>query len=368
MVAKDMLRSLKAIKFALMVGVGGGAPLVKNLNGNFEGAADEKDIRLGNVVISQPFESSGGVAVIQYDFGKSLQGRKFHTTGTLNKLPEFLLKAISMLQAKNVRKTIRELSVYLEKMASANPGLASTFVYQGFNKDRLLKESVVHPEGKKNCKACCGTNDFDIVMKRLRSDSSPVVHYRTIGSADQVMKHSILRNKWAKERNIVRFEMEAAGLMDNCLLLLQRHISRAAQPCASLIKYALPAFRKNAQQFASNLEILWTVIRSIMGDPEHPRIIFLLDALDECEPDFQPPSIMQPKQCEKMQVPGKNAATTFQLIITSRPYWDIESECQVLIKDMPNIRLPAEDNSEALRLEKSTVLSKLGSMNQRDQT
>ncbi|KAM3072780.1 hypothetical protein ACMFMF_007111 [Clarireedia jacksonii] len=278
-----------------------------------------------------------------------------------------------MLQAKNVRKTIRELSVYLEKMASANPGLASTFVYQGFNKDRLLKESVVHPEGKKNCKACCGTNDFDIVMKRLRSDSSPVVHYRTIGSADQVMKHSILRNKWAKERNIVRFEMEAADTSPEqrspvSALSALSHRLFASRQGASLIKYALPAFRKNAQQFASNLEILWTVIRSIMGDPEHPRIIFLLDALDECEPDFQPPSIMQPKQCEKMQVPGKNAATTFQLIITSRPYWDIESECQVLIKDMPNIRLPAEDNSEALRLEKSTVLSKLGSMNQRDQT
>ncbi|PQE07565.1 Pfs domain protein [Rutstroemia sp. NJR-2017a BBW] len=255
MVAKDMLRSFKAIRFALMVGVGGGAPLVRDLNEDatnnedsdedseeeFGGTTDEKDIRLGDIVISQPFESSAGVAVVQYDFGKSLQGGKFHATGTLNKPPEFLLKAIAMLQAKHVRKGTRELSEYLEKMVSANPGLASTFVYQGANKDRLFKENFVHLDGKKSCKACCGPNDVNVMKRKVRPDSSPVVHYGTIGSADQVMKDSVLRNKWAKERNIICFEMEAAGLMDNfpCLVIrgicdyADSHKNKAWQPYAA---------------------------------------------------------------------------------------------------------------------------------------
>lgn len=38
-----------------------------------------------------------------------------------------------------------------------------------------------------------------------------MIHYGTIGSTDQVMKDSALRDKWAKKENIICFEMEAAG-------------------------------------------------------------------------------------------------------------------------------------------------------------
>jgi ankyrin repeat protein len=130
----------------------------------------------------------------------------------------------------------------------------------------------------------------------------------------------------------------------------------ASKKGASLIKHALPHFRKNKDPFTTNLEALWTIVRSIMEDPEHPRIIFLLDALDECKSDCQSPLIMQLKRCEKTQAPGENDANTFQFVLTSRPYWDIESEFQELIENMPNIRLPAEDESEALRLEINCVV------------
>jgi ankyrin repeat protein len=130
----------------------------------------------------------------------------------------------------------------------------------------------------------------------------------------------------------------------------------ASRQGASLIKHALLHFRKDKDQFATNLEALWTIVRSIMEDPEHPRIIFLLDALDECKSDCQPPLIRQLKRCEETRAPEKNDAKTFQFICTSRPYWDIESEFQELIEDMPNIRLPAEDESEALRLEINCVV------------
>lgn len=49
-------------------------------------------------------------------------------------------------------------------------------------------------------------------MKRKdRPDNSPRLHYGTIGSADQVMKDAVLRDKWARKENIICFEMEAAG-------------------------------------------------------------------------------------------------------------------------------------------------------------
>src|ERR1700734_1677091 len=58
-VAMQMSSSFKCLRFGLMVGIGGGVP------------SEENDIRLGDIVISQPTGAFGGV--IQYDFGKTVQ-------------------------------------------------------------------------------------------------------------------------------------------------------------------------------------------------------------------------------------------------------------------------------------------------------
>ncbi|KAK1634681.1 hypothetical protein BDP81DRAFT_431764 [Colletotrichum phormii] len=57
-VARDMIRTFENIRVGLMVGIGGGAPSL------------EKNIRLGDIVVSSPTGGYGGV--LQYDFGKSM--------------------------------------------------------------------------------------------------------------------------------------------------------------------------------------------------------------------------------------------------------------------------------------------------------
>jgi nucleoside phosphorylase len=220
-VAKDMLRSFKAVRFGLMVGVGGGAPYYgvadnenaeggdsEDENSEDDDSEDIRDIRLGDVVIS--LHSKSAEAVVQYDFGKSVQGGEFIRTGRLNKPPTIVLSAVAMLQGQHRRKG-HKISEHLWKMISENPRLAEKFQYQGFSKDRLFKPSVVHVDGKKSCRACCGSLDINLVKRKERPDTSPVLHYGTIGSADQVMKDSTLRDEWARKENIICFEMEAAG-------------------------------------------------------------------------------------------------------------------------------------------------------------
>ena len=53
-VATQMLSSFGSVRFGLMVGIGGGVP------------SKETDIRLGDVVVSKPTKSFGGV--VQYDY------------------------------------------------------------------------------------------------------------------------------------------------------------------------------------------------------------------------------------------------------------------------------------------------------------
>jgi hypothetical protein len=88
-VANDILRTFSALRFGLMVGIGGGIPnLVKGL-----------DIRLGDVVISQPDKTLGGV--VQYDLRKNLGESQLEHKGFLKPPPTILLAALSTLQAEH---------------------------------------------------------------------------------------------------------------------------------------------------------------------------------------------------------------------------------------------------------------------------
>src|SRR6202046_5620589 len=88
-VATRMQSKFPSLRIGLMVGIGGGVP------------STESDIRLGDVVISQPFLQHGGV--VEYDFGKTGAGGHKTRTGWLNAPPAVLLNAVSKLRALHYR-------------------------------------------------------------------------------------------------------------------------------------------------------------------------------------------------------------------------------------------------------------------------
>jgi nucleoside phosphorylase len=80
--------TFREIRFGLMVGIGGGVPCAG------------VDIRLEDVVVSQPDRTFGGV--VQYDSGKeTLSG--FERTGSLNSPPGILLAAVASVRANEFR-------------------------------------------------------------------------------------------------------------------------------------------------------------------------------------------------------------------------------------------------------------------------
>lgn len=85
-VARDMVRSFPRLRFALLVGIAGGLPTAEN------------DVRLGDVVVSMPHGSFGGV--VQYDLGKLLPGGYFQRTGYLNAPPDKLLGVLPVLRRR----------------------------------------------------------------------------------------------------------------------------------------------------------------------------------------------------------------------------------------------------------------------------
>ncbi|KAL4940220.1 hypothetical protein BDV06DRAFT_213639 [Aspergillus oleicola] len=129
--------------------------------------SERHDIRLGNVVVSAPRDGKGGV--FQYDFGKTMQeyGRP--------------------------------------------PG----------NTDTLFRAEVSH--NLKGCAGFCASNLSNIIQRRARTtnEQNPAIYHGLIASANQVMKDVLVRDQLAAENDILCFEMEAAGLMNQfpCLVI-----------------------------------------------------------------------------------------------------------------------------------------------------
>ncbi|CAH0042641.1 unnamed protein product [Clonostachys rhizophaga] len=203
-VARDMMHTFPNIRVGLMVGIGGGAP------------SDRHDIRLGDIVVGTPGNGEGGL--LQYDFGQNIQDREFQTTGFLNQPPPFLRTALMKLQAGYDIQghTLRsEVGRVLEK----NTRLRKQFRRPDISTDRLYQSEVTHASPGENCDKICGVSGLKLRPERDEDDLG--VHYGLIASANQLMKNALVRDNLASTRDILCFEMEAAGLMNHfpCLVI-----------------------------------------------------------------------------------------------------------------------------------------------------
>ncbi|KAL2802838.1 nucleoside phosphorylase domain-containing protein [Aspergillus granulosus] len=205
-VATQMLSTYPCIRFGLMVGIGGGVPSADN------------DIRLGDVIVSNPQGSFGGV--IQYDYGKAVKNGRFQRTGALNKPPSVVLTAISELQSNHMMGMI-QIPDLLRDMLFRFPGM-KRFSYPDGNEDVLFDAAYEHDAASKTCQACDKTK---VVARNARESNDPQVHYGLIASGNQVVKSAVVRDKLARELGVLCFEMEAAGLMDEFPCLVIRGVS-----------------------------------------------------------------------------------------------------------------------------------------------
>jgi nucleoside phosphorylase len=208
-VARDMLHSFHNIRIGLTVGIGGGAP------------SQKYDIRLGDVVVSTSCDGHGGV--FQYDFGKTIQGLSFRSTGLLNQPPTILRTAVSGLKALYERKG-HQLEGSIDTILEKNKRMRRKYGRPDPDTDRLYQSHVLHPpHDETDCPGSCSDDPSKLIIRpeRTEDEDNPAIHYGLIASADQVMKDALIRDKLAAEKDILCFEMEAAGLVNHfpCLVI-----------------------------------------------------------------------------------------------------------------------------------------------------
>ncbi|PVH92343.1 purine and uridine phosphorylase [Periconia macrospinosa] len=199
-VAMQMRATFKGIRFGLMVGIGGGVP------------STEVDIRLGDVVVSQPDKTFNGM--VQYDSGKTTPSG-FGRTGALNAPPQTLLGAVAKVRANELRgrSKVSEHIAKLDRIPEFQRSKAGPDV---------LFEAVYDHERGQTCDGCLKNRQE---ARPPRDKERVVVHYGTIASGNQVMKSARQRDKVSADLGgVLCFEMEAAGLMNSFPCLVVRGI------------------------------------------------------------------------------------------------------------------------------------------------
>lgn len=183
-----------SLRFVLLVGIGGGVPTVR-------------DIRLGDVVVSMPTKKD--IGVVQYDLGTKFQDEHLEIRNALIRPPsDLLVTAVAALDTRNHEPKAlghRPLK-YVENFAKHAPDLESR------KTDRLFSATYRHLDDRKSCEECpCDTTQLKIRPTRVDGDW-PRIHKGLVASGNEVMRDARERDRLAKEKDVLCFEMEAAGL------------------------------------------------------------------------------------------------------------------------------------------------------------
>ncbi|KAL5362277.1 hypothetical protein BJX96DRAFT_166544 [Aspergillus floccosus] len=206
-VASRMRLTFRRLQFALMVGIGGGVP------------SKSHDIRLGDIVVGKPGKNHGGV--VQYDYGKAVQGGQFEPTGFLNQPPQTLLTHMSQLESKQLTGRDNAISNLVSAAVEHNRDMKATFSAPAQATDLLFHPSYHHADKAASCERCDREQSVD---REPRATNAPRVHYGSIASGDQVMKDPEARDRLAERHEILCFEMEASGLVNELPTLVIRGI------------------------------------------------------------------------------------------------------------------------------------------------
>ena len=247
--AASLRSSYTRLDLIFLVGVCGGVPHVRRVpsGGSLpsvgslpSGRKDEvHEVLLGDVVI--------GDMVFQYDFGRQHEDRfetKDAIEDSLGRPNKTIRGLIAIFKTKMGRERLQKKAA--ERLQDLQ--LKADYCYPGPNQDKLFLPTYLH-QHHKACIVCgdgpcaeaalasceeLGCEDEYLVPRErlgkkqqvaLELAQAPTIFVGRIGSADSVMRSSHRRDELAKERQLIAFEMEGAGVWDEVPCIVIKGIS-----------------------------------------------------------------------------------------------------------------------------------------------
>ncbi|KAH8703664.1 ankyrin repeat-containing domain protein [Talaromyces proteolyticus] len=199
-----MARSFPNMKCVLLVGIGAAIP------------NDEEEIRLGDVVISEPNNQYSGV--VQFDMGTQKQDNTFQLKGSINRPSHALLVALKRFTTELDQGINKNSIPACLREAQAKAGdKRRRYEFPGLENDHLFPPDYkCVSDGSRSCTSCDKTRTDTRQASPTRS-LDPAVHCGIIASGNMLVKDAQLRDSLRERYNAICIEMEAAGLVNGTL-------------------------------------------------------------------------------------------------------------------------------------------------------
>ena len=199
------IRTFPSIELALMVGIGGGIPSPSN------------DIRLGDIVV--------GTRVMAYDLSKVVPGGLTRTDAVQHLKPQAGALVSALRARHDVDGEVNFHAILQEQLEKhrefRRPELPDQLFYPGCRHDAsserpmIARDQLSTTHGNPVSLDCSGCDPSQIVSRVFRDSKEPKLHYGAIASGNHLMKDGISRDRYARELDVICFDMESAGLIDS---------------------------------------------------------------------------------------------------------------------------------------------------------
>ena len=124
----------------------------------------------------------------------------------------------------------------------------------------------------------------------------------------------------------------------------------------ALLTYAMDQYHNFGDNLSSKFTTLWDILIQATADPKAGQIIWVLDALDEYRDSDRFNLIEATKKFYLNVSRDEGTKIKLKFLLTSRSYVDIERRFRQLTKEIPTIRLSAEEQIEPIRGEINRVI------------
>ncbi|EFX05479.1 ankyrin repeat-containing protein [Grosmannia clavigera kw1407] len=198
------------------------------------------------------------------------------------------------------------------------------------------------------CQWFLGHENF---KKWLEQDSGPLLVSADPGCGKSVLARYLIDHELPKTKAAVCyffFKDQDQNTISQafCALLHQLFIQ---QPI--LVQHAMTEYSRSGDSLKTSSEALWRVLEKAVQDQRAGPVIMVLDALDECVDSNFDDLVTKIERLFQSKQPS-----TIRILLTCRPYVEIIHRFYKLVEAFPEIRIPGEEESEAISQEVELVV------------
>ncbi|KAL3441717.1 purine and uridine phosphorylase [Aspergillus insuetus] len=208
MIEAHLSRKFTEVELCLVVGIGGGIP------------STTTDIRLGDVVVSDPKGALGGV--VRHDSDHPTTERSDRKKYPSPPAPEWG-PVLTKMQSDYLARTPR-IDEFISGMFRRYPFLREHYTRPPSASDVLFPKGYVHPGNVATCASC----DKRMALSRSprSSPNTSQVFFGLIASGNSVIKNAKKRDEIEEKfKGALCFEMEAAGVISDLKCIVIRGIA-----------------------------------------------------------------------------------------------------------------------------------------------